>query len=375
MKRLLSLDTYRGFLMLILASSGLQIPKVAAHFPDSAAWRFLRYEFDHPAWRSCSFWDLIQPSFMFMVGVAVPYSVASRRARGESSRRILVHALWRSLVLVLLGVFLSSSGRPQTDWSFVNVLSQIGLGYTFLVLLEGRGVRVQLGAVVAILVGTWLCFVLYPVAGTGIAAHFEKGSNFAARVDLSLLNLFPPHDYRGNAGGYQTLNFVPATATMLIGVMAGELLRGPAAPRAKLVWLLRAGAICFAAGVLADPQILPFVRSAWVLCPIVKRIWTPSWAVFCAAWTLWILAGFYWLVDVKGHQRWTTPFVAVGMNCTAMYLMWQLWKGWVLRSIETHLGHAPFEGSYGPMIASTAWTAVLWSVCFWMYRRKIFLKV
>jgi predicted acyltransferase len=376
MKRLLSLDTYRGFLMVILASSGLQIPKVAARFPDSAAWRFLGYEFGHPPWRSCSFWDLVQPSFMFMVGVAVPYSVASRRARGDSPNGILAHALWRSLVLVLLGVFLSSSGKAHTEWSFVNVLSQIGLGYTFLVLLEGRGLRVQLAALGAILFGYWLCFVLYPVAGApGIAAHFDKGTNFAARVDLSLLNLFPPHDYRFNDGGYQTLNFVPSTATMLIGVMAGELLRGSRTSEEKLRWLLRAGAICFAAGVVADPRILPFVHGGWVLCPIVKRIWTPSWAVFCASWTLWILAGFYWLIDLRGRQRWTTPFVAVGMNCTAMYLMWQLWKGWVLRSIESHLGRAPFEGTYGPIVASLAWTAVLWAVCFWMYRRKIFLKV
>jgi predicted acyltransferase len=95
----------------------------------------MSYQFSHPDWRSCSFWDLVQPSFMFMVGVAVPYSVASRRAKGDSQGQILGHALWRSLILIFLGVFLSSNGAKQTDWTFVNVLSQIGLGYTLLFLL------------------------------------------------------------------------------------------------------------------------------------------------------------------------------------------------------------------------------------------------
>src|SRR5436190_8843748 len=128
-ERLLSLDTYRGFLMLVLATSAFQIHKLSAGVRQGPIWNFLSYQFSHPPWRSFSFWDLVQPSFMFMVGVAVPYSVASRRARGEPARRILTHALWRSLALVLLGVFLMSNNQARTNWTFVNVLSQIGLGY------------------------------------------------------------------------------------------------------------------------------------------------------------------------------------------------------------------------------------------------------
>jgi predicted acyltransferase len=380
-ERLVSLDTYRGFLMLVLATSAFQIHKLSANVRQGPVWNFLSYQFSHPEWRSCSFWDLVQPSFMFMVGVAVPYSVASRRAKGDSQGRIIGHALWRSLLLILLGVFISSNWSKQTDWTFVNVLSQIGLGYTFLVLLEGRGLRVQLATLAGILLGYWLCFALYTPAtslpgGSGFEVHWNLNDNFAMRVDQWILNRFPREKpFTGNAGGYATLNFIPSTATMLIGVMAGELLRGPRQPAEKFKILLAGGAACFAISILCDPQILPFLPSGWVICPIVKRNWTPSWALFCSGWTLWILSSFYGVIDIVGYRRWTFPFVVVGMNCTAMYCMWQMFKGWVLQSIHIHVGRALFDTTYGPIWASLSWTLVLWLICLWMYRRKIFLRI
>ena len=143
----------------------------------------------------------------------------------------------------------------------------------------------------------------------------------------------------------------------------------------KLKLMLASGAACFVVAILCDPQILPFIRSAWVLCPIVKRNWTPSWALFCSGWTLWILSGFYWIIDIAGHRKWTFPFVVVGMNCTAMYCMWQMFKGWVMQSIQIHFGRALFDTAYGPIWASLSWTFVLWLICFWIYRRNIFLKI
>src|SRR5947207_2255007 len=124
--RLVSLDAYRGFIMLAMASGGLGFTEVAKHFPESKAWQFLGYEFGHVPWTGCAFWDLIQPSFMFMVGVALPYSYYSRRVKGQSYPRILGHTVVRSLILIALGVFLSSNGSPQTNFTFVNVLCQIG---------------------------------------------------------------------------------------------------------------------------------------------------------------------------------------------------------------------------------------------------------
>src|SRR5262245_58227032 len=124
--RLTSLDAYRGFIMLAMASSGFAIPQVAAQFPDSGIWQFLAFQFEHVAWTGCSFWDLIQPSFMFMVGVAMPFSHASRVAKGDTASQIRTHVVLRALVLIALGIFLSSNRSNSTNFTFVNVLTQIG---------------------------------------------------------------------------------------------------------------------------------------------------------------------------------------------------------------------------------------------------------
>jgi predicted acyltransferase len=166
--RLVGLDAYRGLVMLAMASSGFAFTKVARQFPDSPTWRTLAYQFEHVPWRGCSFWDLIQPSFMFMVGVALPFSYASRRAQGQSQATLFGHALWRSLVLVALGVFLSSTSSKQTNYTFANVLCQIGLGYMVVFLLLGRSPRVQMATALTILAGYWLFFATYPVPGSGL---------------------------------------------------------------------------------------------------------------------------------------------------------------------------------------------------------------
>src|SRR5262249_26226224 len=141
------------------------LPMVARNFPDSPVWQFLGLQTDHVAWVGCVLWDLIQPSFMFMVGVAMPFSIASRRARRGSESNIVAHAVSRALSLVLLSIFLQSNWSRQTDFHFVNVLAQIGLGYFFLYLLLGRGMRVQLAALAGILIGYWLLFFLWPQPG------------------------------------------------------------------------------------------------------------------------------------------------------------------------------------------------------------------
>jgi heparan-alpha-glucosaminide N-acetyltransferase len=389
--RLVSLDAYRGAIMLFMASGGLALPDVAKHFPDSSLWRFLAFNTDHVEWVGCSLWDLIQPSFMFMVGVAMPYSIASRRARGESERIIVAHVLYRAVFLVLLAIFLTSNWSKQTDFVFTNVLAQIGLGYAFLYLLLGRGMRMQLAALAGILIGYWLLFLLWPLPHPDPAAdaagsptwfaHWNKNTNAASAFDVWFLNLFPrAAPFVLNKGGYETLNFVPSLGTMLLGLMAGEMLRRPKSPSYKLAWLLAASVLCLALGWL----------SGAFLCPIVKRIWTPSWVLFSAGWTFALLASFFWLIDIRGWRRWAFPLIVVGMNSIAMYCMAQLMKGWIGSSLQIHLG--PFalptlrrmplsvdpawlNDTFGPIVQSAAVLLVLWLICLWMYRRGIFLRI
>lgn len=436
-ERLMSLDAYRGFIMLAMASAALGFKPVFERFKQEAeksgtewtgigrwCWEALAYQFEHVPWAGCGFWDLIQPSFMFMVGVALPFSIARRKQEGQSEGRRFLHVLWRSFLLIALGVFLSSNGSPLTNFTFVNVLTQIGLGYPFLYLLCRKSLRVQLGVAIVILLGYWSWFATYttPAAEfeqvtqairelkkkdetewtqfTGFASHWNKHTNAAAAVDHTLLNMFPRKEDKWydrkfwvNDGGYQTLNFIPSLATMILGLMAGTILRSSRSDREKLLWLLKASGICFLVVLPIDTTIWPFSipGCTWSLCPSVKRIWTPTWAVFSSGWTYLMLAGFYWTIDIRKWRWWAFPCVVVGMNSIAMYCMSQTLKPWVRDTLKTHLatldaGCGCEKGivyhvfdmknyAYAAIWEKVAVLFVFWLVCFWMYRRKIFLKI
>jgi heparan-alpha-glucosaminide N-acetyltransferase len=385
-QRLVSLDAYRGLIMLFMASGGLGVAQVAKHYPDSRLWQWIAFHTSHAAWVGGGAWDMIQPSFMFMVGMAVPFSLARRTAEGQTAAGRLLHAAWRAAVLVALGVFLASNGKKQPDYIFVNVLAQIGLGYVFLVALAGRGWKVQTATIATIAVACWAAFARHPLPGPdvdlaalgvtpelareavlpGFFAHWSMNTNLAADADRWFLNLFPREaPFVFNAGGYQTLNFIPSLITMILGLMAGERLRAADAPPEKLRWLLAAGAACLAAGLAAGATC----------CPIVKRIWTPSWAVFSGGVSLWLVAAFYWAIDVKGWRSWAWPLVVVGMNSIAIYLAHQLLAGWIRATAKTWLGAAVSAGPFGVVWQNLIVLTVLWLWCWWLYRRGIFLRI
>jgi heparan-alpha-glucosaminide N-acetyltransferase len=386
--RLASLDVFRGLTMLFMASEIMRIPAVASRFPDSRVARWLAFGLDHVPWTGFVPWDLIQPSFMFMVGVALPFSVASRRARGEPFAGQLGHAVRRALILVLLGIFLRSQGRPLTYFTFEDVLTQIGLGYVFLFLLAHTRPRTQWVAAGVVLAATWLAFVLYPLppAGfdtalvgvpadwphhlQGFAAHWDKNTNLANRADQWFLNLFPrerPFVY--NRGGYTTLNFVPSLATMIFGLLAGGVLRGAASDRDKLRALVAWG---FAGIVLG--AALHFAG----VCPLVKRIWTPSWAIFSAGWAALFLALFFWMIDVRGWRRWSFPFLVVGVNSIAMYVIVHVAEHYTAEALRTHLGRGTlqmFGAAYEPIVVGGLSLLIFWLMLYWMYRRKLFIRI
>ncbi|HBH54740.1 MAG TPA: hypothetical protein DDY91_22895, partial [Planctomycetaceae bacterium] len=142
--RLASADAYRGFVMFLMMAEVLRLGSIAAKLPENATWKFLAFHQSHVEWVGCSLHDLIQPSFSFLVGLSLPFSIASRRRQGHTAWRMAFHALWRSIVLVLLGVWLRSVYSSQTNWTFEDTLSQIGLGYValFLLGLAPRGVQI-----------------------------------------------------------------------------------------------------------------------------------------------------------------------------------------------------------------------------------------
>jgi predicted acyltransferase len=382
-----SIDAFRGFVMLLMLTEVLNISEVAKHFSGNGFWMFLDHQLSHSTWIGCSLFDLIQPGFSFLVGVALPFSLARRIAVGQPQWRRTVHAFWRALLLIFLGVFLRSVGRAETFWTFKDTLSQIGLGYGFLYLLALRSGRVQWAALTVILISYWLLFALYPLPGQGFdwshagtspdrllpgfAGHWSLNTNPAWAFDVWFLNLFPrvqPFAY-ANDGGYSTLNFIPTLGTMILGLLTGRILRSERSAPGKVRWLAAAGIMSLAAG---------WFLGVLDICPVVKRIWTPSWVLFSGGWCLLILAAFYLVIDVWNRSGWAFPLKVVGMNSIAVYVMSWLCVGFIADALLCHLGHGVFEvfgSAYEPLLLGAGVMLVEWLILWWMYRRKIFLRI
>jgi len=370
---------------------------------------------------------------MFMVGVAMPFSYARRSTMGSSSRSRLLHAIVRAAILVLIGVFLSSLNDTHTDWVFPNVLCQIGLGYVFAYLFLSHSPQIQLAGIVLILFGYWGWFMLNPPpenfdyaavkASTedgevyqGRFAPWSKNANAAHFFDVAFLNMLrtpappandgdqaaddtpdaaetdaaddattpsgirswffaAPDRFEFNAGGYTTLNFIPSIATTLLGILCGQLLLSTDSNAKKLLTLIVMGAACLGLGILAHHTV----------CPIVKRIWTPSWVLFSGGYTIWALAAFFLVFDVLPLRKLAFPLVVVGMNSIAMYLMGQLMRSWVTNKVvQIHFGgilqtwfgaSAVDPNGIGAIVLPTATFAVFWLIAFWMHRNRYFVRV
>jgi len=386
--RVLSIDVFRGFVMFLMLAEAMQLWTLHDAFPASRFWGWVAFNTTHVPWQGCSLHDLIQPAFSFLAGASLPFSIASRRGRGESFQKMLGHAVWRSLMLILLGIFLRSMRDPQTYWTFEDTLTQIGLGYTLLFLIAFAPVRAQVAVFVAILVGFWAAFALYPLppAGfdypsvgvpadwphlySGFLAHFNKNSNLSWAFDVWFLNLFPREaPFRFNEGGWSTLSFIPTLATMVLGMWSGMWLKTSRSMTEKLKGLVLSGVALTLGGLVLQ----------WLhVSPIVKRIWTSSYTLYSGGLILLMLAAFYALVEVKGWKRWAFPLLVIGANSIAIYVMSWTLEHFVSTALVRHLGRAPFlvlGPPFEPVLRGAAVLLVFWGILYWMYRRKIFLRI
>jgi heparan-alpha-glucosaminide N-acetyltransferase len=386
--RLVSLDAFRGLVMVLMLGEVMHLPLVAQAFPHSLFWRVIGFNTEHVEWQGCSLHDLIQPAFSFLVGAALPFSIASRKMKGQAFGPMFGHAIRRALLLIFLGIFLRSLRSTQTYFTFEDTLTQIGLGYVFLFLLGFTRVRTQVISLVTILILFWVAFVLYPAPGplfdyarvgvppdwphlyTGFLSHWNKNSNLSWAFDVWFLNLFPREQpFVFNEGGWSTLSFIPTIATMIMGLLAGEWLKGKGSKEQKLRGLAVAGAGLLLLGLVCQ----------WAgICPIVKRVWTSSYTLYSGGWVLLILAGFYALIEWKGWRRWAFPLLVVGMNSIAVYVMSWTMTNFFGNALDRHFGTAiaVMAGStFQPVLYGFAVMLIFWFILFWMYRRKIFLRI
>jgi heparan-alpha-glucosaminide N-acetyltransferase len=376
--------------MLLIMAEALRTCAVYTAIPDSLLWDVLCRHQTHVEWVGCSVHDLIMPSFCFLVGVVLPFSIAGRVARGQSFRDLAWHTCLRIAGLLFLGVVVAWAYGRQLRWPFDWVLPQIALGYGFLFLLGFRRSRDAWIALLVILVAYWLLFALYPLPGsdfdyarvgvsaewlhrnglTGFAAHWQKNSNAAWAFDVWLYNSLPgagPFSYWET--GFATLNFIPTLGTMILGLIAGRV--------------LQAGAGRWSTARSLTFMGVAFLASGWFLdrvgiCPIVKWIWTPSWVLFSGGWCFMLLAAFHAAVDLLDNRRSAFPLIVIGANSIVAYLLAELYPAFAFNGLHRLVGIEPFTifgAAYEPAVYGSVIVLGYWLVLFGMYRRRLFLRV
>ncbi|MEB2362099.1 MAG: DUF5009 domain-containing protein [Bryobacteraceae bacterium] len=348
--RLISLDAYRGFIMLLLISHGFGL-SVLQNYPG---WTWLANQVEHAAWEGCTFWDLIQPAFTFMVGVAMPLAFARRIAQGATSSALFRHVAWRAIMLVVLSNVLSNfNGSGPLRFQLINVLCQIAFAYFICYLIMQLPFRMQVLAGAGLLALHWVLFLLFP----GPEGPFSKTDNIGAVIDRAVLG----YNY---SGYYTTINFIGNTVTVLFGVWTGMLLLKNKDHAFKLRLLSISAVSAFIIGLALTPAN-----------PMVKRLWTASFTFFSAGWVLLMLIAFYWLVEVKSYKRWTFFAVVVGANSIFIYSFAQVLRGWLNRGLGRFTGNFGFLGDLGAIPQNLLVMFVMWYLCYWLYKRKIFIKI
>src|SRR5512137_656870 len=358
-ERFLSLDFFRGLTMfLLIGESTLLYEHLRDERLAGTILGAIGTQLDHHPWAGLRFWDLVQPFFMFIVGAALAFSVAKREARGESRAKITKHVIIRSATLLVLGWALYCIGPGRITFRFQNVLAQLGVTYPIAYFLMRRRPRTQIAWSFVFILATEVIYRVFWVPGYN--QPFVPDHNFGSWVDMLLGGEL-------SAGHWVAFNALPTAAHTVWGVLAGQWLMKRTAPGTKIAWLAGLGAFGVGAG---------FALTA--VSPMIKRICTSSFVVASGGFCLLALALSYWLIDVKKWNKWAVFFNIVGMNSLFIYLFQESGGTvWVRKLVGPFT--TAFAGWIGELpaaiLTSVAAWAVLWSMCYWLYKKKIIIKI
>jgi len=356
--RLVSLDAFRGLTMFLLVAEGAGLYHALLQ-PEFDFIRPLVTQFHHHPWNGLRFWDLVQPYFMFIVGVAMPFAFAKRRSRGETERQLFGHVLVRSATLFLLGVILHCGYTKGLVWELWNVLTQLSFTYLLAYLIMKRSAKTQIGISFALILLTEILYRTWAVPG--FDQPFVKDHNFGSWMDMILMGKL------NNGGGWVAINCVPTAAHTIWGVLAGQVLQSGRTNMQKFKVLAIYGIIGIVAGYTLDP-----------ITPIIKRICTSSFVIVSGGWCLLTLAVFYYLIDMRGMRKWLNFAVIVGMNSIFIYMYSNtIGPQWMNGFIEIFTGGFLFWMGLPTVHLVTAIVslAVHWYLCYWLYKRKILIKI
>lgn len=364
-KRLLSIDTFRGLDMVFIMGLGVLIVDVCSLFPGGGdCW--LATQMHHADWNGLRLMDAVFPVFLFIAGLSFPFSYAKQVGSGRSAWEIHRKIFVRCLILIALGIVYNGFFDLKFPQRYASVLGRIGLAWMLAALLfiHLRPVpRIILAA--ALLVGYWLlvAFVQAPDVPPGTDPLSQEGC-LNGYVDRILL---PGRLHRGNFDPEGLLATIPATVTAMLGMFTGEFIRLPEDKvdgGKKTLWMLGAAAVLLGLGLL------------WSLVfPINKKLWTSSFVLVVGAISLAVYAVIFYLVEVKGWQRWTFPLRVIGLNSITIYLLQQIVP---MREVTRFfLGGAAdlLPEAWGTVLLSAGYLLLCWLLLYFLWRKKVFLKV
>jgi len=352
--RILSIDFFRGFTMFLLVGGIGGIFGKLDESNLSPVVSLVQNQLSHVQWEGLRFWDLIQPFFMFIVGVAMPFSLTRRWAKGHSWRKTFYHVLTRCLYLLLIGWAISSSA---TTSNFNNVMAQLSVTYLIAFLIMRKQIKWQLLVSFALIIVTDLLYRYWPVEGFNQA--FVAGQNFGSWTDMMLTGSI-------EHGNWVPFNAIPTSAHTIWGVITGTILMKEWTQKKKILTLLIAGII----GVIIGYAMHPFI-------PIIKHICTSSFIIVSGGWTLIAMAISYWLIDILHFKKVPMFFAVFGMNPLFIYLLASSFRRFFGGLIDPFI-YRIFSWTNEitiTIISTFIVAAMLWYVCYFLYKKKIFIRL
>ncbi len=358
-ERLISLDVFRGLTMFLLIGETTLLYEYLLQFTnENSLWHSFFLQFHHHPWNGLRFWDLIQPYFMFIVGVAMPFSFGARWANGQAWSTTLKHALIRSTTLLFLGWALYCIGPGRITFELWDVLAQLSVTYLIAFLIMRKDLKIQLAISIGILLLSEVLYRTWPIAGYDQA--FTPAHNFGSWFDMLIMGKL-------SGGHWVAINAIPTSAHTIWGVMAGIILKSNRNWTDKIKIIGFAGLIMLVLGYGLDP-----------VTPIIKRICTSTFVITSGGWSLLTLAFLYWLIDVRGIRSWPTFFAIVGMNPLFIYLFTHTGgAGWFTKIIHPFVhGILGFTSEdFALSVESLLVWCMLWGLTYWLYRKKIFIRI
>tara|TARA_Y100001968_G_scaffold26417_1_gene20588 strand:+ start:595 stop:1734 length:1140 start_codon:yes stop_codon:yes gene_type:complete len=366
-ERLRSLDVLRGFDMFwIIGGKPVVLGLVALFSVEASNW--LSDRLRHPEWHGFEAYDLIFPLFLFIAGVSTVYSIENRLKKGDSRASLHRHFIQRGLILVLLGILynglLSQDLSSAEGWSearYASVLGRIGLAYMFAALIAANTQwRFQVIWVIGLLVGYWAALRFIPVPEFG-AGDLKPGNTLTDYIDRLLV---PGRLHEGNRDPEGILAIIPAIATALMGCLTGQWLRRDDVDgKKKSGFMAISGFVCLGLAWLWNFDF-----------PINKNLWSSSFVLNCAGWSLLLLSLFYLVIDVWKFRKGTIFFTVIGANSILIYMAPQF-LDFEHTNEKLFGGILHFAGQYRDLLMDATLLAMLWCLLYLLYRKKIFLKV